>query len=91
MRIFKGDGGLDALYSRLGERFNVLWTSYISEYRMETNRDIEDLKRALRKVNNVQNCKTAKMVIFKGDGSLDHFCSRLGERFKVFWTPNMSG
>ena len=91
MRIFKGDGGLDALYSRLGERFNVLWTSFISEYRMETNRDIEDLKGALRKVNTSKTAKSAKTVIFKGDGSLDPFFSRLGERLKVFWTPNMSG
>ena len=41
MVIFKGDGSLDALYSRLGERLKVLWTPYMSEYLMETIRDKE--------------------------------------------------
>ena len=55
MRIFKGDGSLDALYLRLGEIIKVLWTSYMPEYLMETIRDNEDLKGALRKVHNVPN------------------------------------
>ena len=35
--------------------------------------------------------KTAKNVIFKGDGSLDAFFSRLWEKFNVFCTPKESG
>ena len=55
MVIFKGDGILDAFYSRVLERFKVLWTPYKSEYLMETIRDNnEDLIGALRKVDNVQ-------------------------------------
>ena len=35
--------------------------------------------------------KTAKNVIFNGDGSLDAFYFRLWEKFNVFWTPKESG
>ena len=35
--------------------------------------------------------KTAKKVIFKGDGSLDALISNLCEKFKVFWTLQESG
>ena len=35
--------------------------------------------------------KMAKKVILKGDGSLDTLFSRLWEKFKVFWTPKVSG
>ena len=64
MRIFKGDGILDELYSRLGERLKVLRTSYMPEYLMETIRDNEDLKEALGKAHNVQNGQQQQEWLF---------------------------
>ena len=52
--IFKGDGSLDALFTRLWERLMWLWTSHMSGYFMEPIKDNEDLKGAVRNVNNGQ-------------------------------------
>ena len=35
--------------------------------------------------------KTGKLVIFRGDGSLDSLFTRLWERLKLLWTSHMSG
>ena len=35
MVIFKGDGSLDALFSRFLERLNVLWIPHMSGYPMD--------------------------------------------------------
>ena len=35
--------------------------------------------------------KTVKKGVLKGDRSLDALLSRLGEKFKVFWTPKELG
>ena len=62
---------------------------------MELFKDTEDFKRAVRNVNknakkNGQNgLKTAKLVIFKGDGSIDAFYLGLLEVLKVFLTQCM--
>ena len=42
-------------------------------------------------IGGVRNIQKALKVILKGDGSLDGLYSRLVERFKVFWTPQVSG
>ena len=55
--IFKGDGSLDALFSRFLERFNVFWIPHMSGYLMDLMkpiRDNEDLKGAVRNVKNNQ-------------------------------------
>ena len=51
--IFKGDGSLNALFSRFLERLNVFWIPYMSGYLMDLIklfRDDEDFKGALRNV-----------------------------------------
>ena len=58
--VFKGDGSLDALFSRLWERLKGCWTSHISGFLLEPIRDNEDFKGAVRNVNNSQ--KKAKMA-----------------------------
>ena len=52
--IFKGDGSLDSLFSRLCERLKLFWTFHMSGYLMEPFRDIEDIKGAVRNVKNSQ-------------------------------------
>ena len=73
--IFKGDGSLDALFSRFLERLNVFWIPHMSGYLMDLIkliRDDEDFKGALRNVKNgPKRANKVKRVIFKGDGSLD--------------------
>ena len=54
MVIFKGDGSLDSLLSRLLERHKLFWTSHMSGYLIEPNRDNENFKGAVR---NVRNCQ----------------------------------
>ena len=48
--ISKGDGSLDALFSRLWERLQLFWTSHMSGYFIEPIRDNEDSKEAFRNV-----------------------------------------
>ena len=47
---FKGNGSLDALFSRLSERLKLFWTSQISGYLMEPIGDIEDFTGAVRNI-----------------------------------------
>ena len=93
--IFKGDGSLDALFSRFWERFNVFWIPHMSGYLMDLMkpiRDNEDFKGAVRNVKNgPKRGKKVKWMIFKGDGSLDTLFPWFWERLKLFWTPHMSG
>ena len=83
--ILKGDGSLDGLYSRLVERFKVLWTPQVSGYQMESLGVKDNL------TGGVTNIQKAVRVILKRDESLDGLLSRLVEIFKVFWTPQVSG
>ena len=75
--IFKGDGSLDALFSRFLERLNVFWIPHMSGYLMDLMkpiRDNEDFKGAFRNVKNGPNrAKKVKRVIFKGVVVLTHF------------------
>ena len=79
--ILKGDRSLDGLYSRLVERFKVLWTPQVSGYQLEPFGVKDNL------TGGVRNVQKAIKVILKGDGSLDGLNSKLVERFKVFWSP----
>ena len=83
--ILKGDGSLDGPNSRLVERFKVLWTPQVSGYQMEPLGVKDNL------IGGVRNVQKDLKVILKGDGSLDGPNSRLVERFKVLWTPQVSG
>ena len=65
--IFKGDGSLDSLFSRLFERLKLFWTSYMSGYLMEPFRDIEDIKElsgtsktAKKSQNGIEDLKTLR-------------------------------
>ena len=49
--IFKGDGNLDALFSRLWERLKLFWTSHMSGYLMEPIRDNEDFPGLVRNIH----------------------------------------
>ena len=40
--IFKGDGSLDALFSRFLERLNVFWIPHMSGYLMDLMKPIRD-------------------------------------------------
>ena len=75
--IFKGDGSLDALFSRFLERLNVFWIPHMSGYFMDLIkliRDDEDFKGALRNVKNgPKRAKNVIWVIFKGVVVLKHF------------------
>ena len=77
--IFKGDGSLDKLFSRLQERLNVLLTTHMSGYLMEPIRDNVDFKGAVRTCKSGQKDQkgptTTKGVISNGDGSLNTFFS----------------
>ena len=53
--IFKGDGSLDALFSRLWETLKLFWTSDVSGYPMEPIRDNEDFKGAIRNFKTAEN------------------------------------
>ena len=52
--IFKGDGSLDTLFSRLLETLKLFLTSDMSGYLREPIRDIEDFKGNVMNVNNGQ-------------------------------------
>ena len=75
--IFKGDGSLDALFSRFLERLNVFWIPHMSGYLMDLIkliRDDEDFKGALRNVKNGPKMANKVIrVIFKGVVVLKHF------------------
>ena len=83
--ILKGDGSLDGSNSNLVERFKVLWTPQVSGYQMEPIGVKDNL------IGGVRNIRKDLKVILKGDGSLDGSNSKLVERFKVLWTPQVSG
>ena len=68
--IFKGDGSIDALSSRLSERMKLLWTYHMSGYLMEPSRDNEDFKGAVR---NIKKGQTKKRWFFKETAVLTHF------------------
>ena len=74
--IFKGDGSLDAFFSRFLERLNVFWIPHMSGYLMDLMkpiRDNEDFKGAFRNVKNgPKMAKKVKRVIFKGVVVLTH-------------------
>ena len=67
----------------------MFWHPLMSGYLMESIGDNKDFQGAVRNVQ--KGPKTAKWVIFKGDGSLDLLFSRLSERLRLFWTSHMSG
>ena len=59
------------------ERIKVFWTSNLSENHMEPRGD-KEFKEAVRNVQNgPKQPNWQKRVIFKGDGSLRHFFSRV--------------
>ena len=75
--IFKGDGRLDALLSRLWEGLQVLWTFHMSGYLMKPVRNyFEDLKKAVRNFKNGRKRRknTVLTHLFQGCGR-DSKCS----------------
>ena len=85
--IFKGDGSLDALFSRLSERLNLFWTSHMSGYLLKPIRDNKEFKGAGRKIKKGQNGK-------KGDSqriqqSLHTFFRVMGETHSVLDPSNV--
>ena len=52
--ILKGDGSLEAFFSRLLEKFKVCWTPKRSGYQMETIGVKDDLRRGIRNDQNEQ-------------------------------------
>ena len=83
--ILKRDGSLDGPNSKLVERIKVLWTPQVVGYQMEPIGVKDNL------IGGVRNIQKDLKGILKGDGSLDGPNSRLVERFKVLWTPQVSG
>ena len=65
----------------------MFWHPRMSGYIIEPIRDHEDFQGGVRNVQ--KSKKNAKLVIFKGDRSLDKLLSRLSEILKLFWTSHM--
>ena len=83
--ILKGYGILDGPNSMLVVRFKVLGTPQVSGYQMEPLR-VKD-----NPIGGGRNIQKDHKGILKGDGILDGPNSKLVERFKVLWTPQVLG